>query len=84
MLKAFFLASASCIHTVYNYSANIGTYPYYLLLLIWLYVLSTVLCSDILVGWLIGWLNWLNAELCPTRYWWGPTSQEFGGEKDNN
>ena len=32
-----------------------------------------------LVGWLIGWLNVLNAELSSKRYWRGQRSQEVGG-----
>ena len=28
--------------------------------------------------WLVGWLNFVNDELSPKRYWQGPRSQEVG------
>ena len=30
----------------------------------------------------LGWLNLLNAELSPRRYWRGPGSQEFGVKRE--
>ena len=30
----------------------------------------------------VGWLNRINAELSPKRYWWRPRSQEVGEEGD--
>ena len=37
--------------------------------------------SSSTAGW-FGWLNLLNAELSPKRYWMGPTSQEVEEEGD--
>ena len=37
------------------------------------------MCYSELFG-MVGWLNLLNAELSPKRYWWGQRSKEVGEE----
>ena len=42
----------------------------------------THIATFLVGGWLVGWLNWFNAELSPERYFRGPRSHEVEEEGD--